>query len=51
MQYEYQGVPVNFIGSIAYYYRNVLQEAANKTGIKLGLIMKAPMGGLIKYHH
>jgi N-acetylglucosamine kinase-like BadF-type ATPase len=51
MQYEYQGIPVNFIGSIAYYYRNVLQEAANKTGIKLGLIMKAPMGGLIKYHH
>jgi len=51
MQYEYQGIPVNFIGSIAYYYRTVLQEAAEKTGIKLGIIMKIPMEGLIKYHN
>jgi hypothetical protein len=51
MQYKYQGTPVNFIGSIAYYYRTVLQEAAEKTGVKLGVIMKVPMEGLIKYHN
>lgn len=50
MQYEYQDIPVNFIGSIAYYYRSVLEETAKKTGIKLGVIMKVPMEGLIKYH-
>jgi N-acetylglucosamine kinase-like BadF-type ATPase len=50
MQYPYQGTPVNFIGSIAYYYRAVLQSAAAETGILLGTIMKAPMEGLIKYH-
>lgn len=50
MQYKYEGTPVNFIGSIAFYYRAVLQEAAEKTGVKLGVIMKIPMPGLIKYH-
>lgn len=50
MQYDYEGVPVNFIGSIAFYYRSVLQEVAEKTGVKLGVIMKVPMEGLVKYH-
>jgi len=50
MQYDYEGTPVNFIGSIAYYYRSVLHEAAEKTGIKIGVIMKVPMDGLVKFH-
>lgn len=41
---------VNFIGSIAFYYRNVLEEAARRVGCRVGTVVKSPMEGLIKYH-
>lgn len=41
---------VNFIGSIAYYYREVLAEAAAEQGYTLGTVLKSPMEGLIKFH-
>lgn len=51
MQYEgYQENQVHFIGSVAYHYREVLAEAAQETGIRLGAILQSPMEGLIKYH-
>lgn len=51
MQYDnYQNLKVNFIGSVAYYYKNVLAEAAQAMGIQLGTIIQSPMEGLIKYH-
>lgn len=50
MQYDYADTPVHFIGSIAYYYRAVLAEVAQATGINIGTIMKAPMPGLLTYH-
>ena len=50
MQYQYENQTVNFIGSIAYYYQDIIDEAANQMGIKIGLTMKSPIEGLIKYH-
>lgn len=50
MQYDYKHYKVNFIGSVAYYYRDVLTEAANALDIRLGKIIKSPMEGLIAYH-
>lgn len=50
MQYDYKGTPVHFIGSVAYYYKEVLTQAAYETGISLGTILKSPMEGLIAYH-
>lgn len=50
MQYDYRKYPVHFIGSIAYCYKNILQEAAAETGISLGKILRSPMEGLIQYH-
>ena len=50
-QYEaYRQLKVNFIGSIAYYFRPVLEEAAAAEGCTVGDIVKSPMEGLIKYH-
>ena len=49
-QYDYKQYPVHLIGSLAYYYRSVLQEAAEQTGVRLGTIKKSPMEGLISYH-
>lgn len=42
--------PVMFVGSIAYYFRPVLEEAARNCGLKLGTILKSPMDGLLKFH-
>lgn len=49
-QYDYQSCPVHLIGSVAFYYRNVLAEAAEATGVTLGTIEQSPMAGLIAYH-
>lgn len=50
-QYEaYRQLEVNFIGSIAYYFRDVLAEAAEAEGCRIGNIVKSPMEGLIKFH-
>ena len=50
MQYDYKQYPVHFIGSIAYCYKEILQDAAQQTGIQIGKILQSPMEGLIQYH-
>lgn len=50
MQYDYQNHEVHFIGSVAYYYKDVLAQATVEMGIRLGTILKSPMEGLIAYH-
>ena len=50
MQYAYQQYPVHFIGSVAHCYKEILQEAAEETGIQLGKVVRSPMEGLILYH-
>lgn len=47
---DYSVLKVNFIGSIAYYYRSVLEEAAAQCGCTVGTIIKSPMEGLIAFH-
>lgn len=42
--------PINFVGSIAHYFRPVLTEAATAAGCTIGTIIKSPMEGLVKYH-
>lgn len=50
-QYQnYQNHPVNFIGSIAFYFKDVLAEAATAEGCTIGKILKSPMEGLLKFH-
>ena len=50
-QYEnYDKLSVNFIGSIAFYYRDVLSQAARECGCTVGNIIKSPMEGLIRFH-
>ena len=50
---QYEGareLNVNLIGSIAHYYRTVLEEAAGECGLTIGTIIKSPMEGLIAFH-
>lgn len=50
---QYNGAkqyPVNFVGSIAYYFRDLLKEAAAANGCTIGTIQKSPMDNLLKFH-
>ena len=42
--------PINFIGSIAYGFKDVLQDLCNTYELELGKVLKAPMKGLTEYH-
>lgn len=46
----YKKLSVNFVGSVAYYYADILREAAQPLGITVGTIIKSPMEGLVEYH-
>jgi len=50
MQYDYQHLPIHFTGSIAYVYKDVLEKAADLTGIQISSITQSPLEGLIKYY-
>lgn len=50
MQYDYRHHQVHFVGSVVFCYKELLREAAQETGIRLGNIIKSPMEGLIGYH-
>lgn len=41
---------VNFVGSIAYHFENVLMDLMGKMDLKLGRIIRRPLDGLINYH-
>lgn len=49
MQYDYKKYPVHFVGSVAFYYQEVLRESAEEMGILIGKIEKSPMEGLVQY--
>lgn len=56
--FEYQVLPyeeareaeINFIGSIAYYYEDVLRAAAAELNLSVGNIVQKPIESLVEYH-
>jgi len=42
--------PINFIGSVAFGFRDILQELCGEYELEIGNILQKPMDGLIKYH-
>lgn len=45
-----KNVPVHFVGSIAYFAKDVIEKIAKKHNITLGNIVRRPIDGLIEYH-
>ena len=43
-------VPVHFVGSIAFYLKEELEETFRKYELKLGNVLRRPIDGLIAYH-
>ena len=56
--FEYQVLPyeeskdaeINFIGSIAYYYENVLRSVAAEFNLNVGHVVQKPIESLVDYH-
>lgn len=45
--YDYE---INFVGSVAYHFQNILKKRLTSYGLKTGKILKDPMPGLIDYY-
>ena len=50
LPYGRKDLPVNAIGSVAYYFKEQLVIAANAEGFTVGEILQSPMDGLLRYH-
>jgi glucosamine kinase len=42
--------PINFTGSVAFTFKDVIKEICNSYQLEVGKIVKAPMSELVKYH-
>ena len=47
---ESKTVPVHFVGSIAYFARDIIEDVARFYLIQLGKFVRRPIDGLIEYH-
>ena len=51
MRYEnYQNHKVHFVGSIAFYFSDILRQVASDKGVAVKNIMEGPIAGLTLYH-
>ncbi len=47
---DYTKTPVHFSGSVAFYYANILRQAAADVSVRVGHIVEGPIAGLALYH-
>lgn len=47
---EHKTTQVHFVGSIAFYFSNLLRQVGNDMGVSIGTIMETPIAGLALYH-
>jgi glucosamine kinase len=47
---KYQDQTLSLVGSIAFFLGDLLREEAEKMGIEVGIILRSPIEGLIKFH-
>lgn len=50
VQYGAASLPAGAVGSIAYFFRDELREAASLEGFTLSRVLRSPMDGLVAYH-
>jgi len=47
---DYQKLNIHFIGSVAYYFKDILLKIAKEHELKIGNIIRSPIDNLVKYH-
>lgn len=45
-----QGLPIHFVGSVAYYFKDILEIVLSSYGLELGNVIKKPIDNLVKFH-
>lgn len=50
VQYDYKKYDVNIVGSIAYYYEDLIKEVAAANQMRIGRVLQSPIDGLVEYH-
>lgn len=45
-----QELPVHFVGSVAFYFQDLLREVLQQQGLKAGNFIHKPIDGLVKFH-
>jgi glucosamine kinase len=45
-----KGLPINFVGSVAHYFQELLDQALSLEGFKIGRIVKKPIDNLVRFH-
>ncbi|MDB9948039.1 N-acetylglucosamine kinase [Flavobacteriaceae bacterium] len=45
-----EDLPIYFIGSIAYYFKEILDDVAEKNGLKISGVIQRPIDNLLEYH-
>lgn len=48
--YQAKHLPVNAVGSVAYYFVDCFRQAARMEGYEIGVVERGPLPNLIKYH-
>lgn len=43
-------LPINFVGSVAFGFKDILKEMCDTYELQLGKVIKKPMDGLVKFH-
>ena len=49
VQYAYE-LPIHFVGSVAYFFEDVLRETGDALGLNTQKIIRQPMDGLVQFH-
>ncbi|MBX2959862.1 MAG: ATPase [Flavobacteriales bacterium] len=50
-KYEnYQTYPLNMVGSIGFVFKNEIEQLATHFGVNMGIVIKQPIDGLVKFH-
>ena len=50
LPFEKENVPIYFIGSIAFYFKDILEKVACKNNLSIKGIIQRPIDDLLKYH-
>jgi len=47
---DYDRLPIHFVGSVAFYYSDILRQVSNDKGLTVRRILENPIAGLSLYH-
>lgn len=47
---NYQEMNIHFVGSIAFYFKDILLSIFKKNNLKMGKVIKSPLNDLVNYH-